>query len=166
MSETAALAAVTASDTLICGSFSDSGVFSLGSSTSTSPSQNAMRSRKNIVATPVVLSHCPLQVLVAISARNRRGPLADLDKSQVIAVSLIRRLFLKKIAATGARKIPARRDQRKTTHPPFRNHNDQPAETCRSPFASNGLHRARQKPCEDTVSCRRPGRLSVRLRSL
>jgi hypothetical protein len=55
-----------------------------------------MRSRKNIVATPVVLSHCPLQVLVAISARNRRGPLADLDKSQVIAVSLIRRLFLKK----------------------------------------------------------------------
>src|ERR1700731_4163398 len=48
MSETAAVAADTASDAFSCGSFSDSGVFSLGSSTSTSPTQNAMRSRKNI----------------------------------------------------------------------------------------------------------------------
>src|SRR5665213_716033 len=47
-------AACTACDAPICGSFSDSGVFSLGSSTSTSPSQNAMRSRKNIFATLAV----------------------------------------------------------------------------------------------------------------
>src|SRR6478752_8794026 len=48
ISETAAVAACTASDAPICGNLSDSGVFSLGYSTSTSPSQNVMRSRKNI----------------------------------------------------------------------------------------------------------------------
>ena len=46
--DTAALAADTASDAPTCGDLSDSGVFSRGNSTSTSPSQNAMRSRKNI----------------------------------------------------------------------------------------------------------------------
>src|SRR6202022_2153089 len=45
MSDTAADAADTASEAPSCGSFSDSGVFSLGNSTSTSPSQNAMRRR-------------------------------------------------------------------------------------------------------------------------
>src|SRR6266436_5011165 len=42
MSDTAADAADTASEAPSCGSLSDSGVFSLGSSTSTSPSQRAV----------------------------------------------------------------------------------------------------------------------------
>jgi hypothetical protein len=49
MSEAAAVAAESASDAPNCGDFSVSGVFSLGNSTSTKPSQNAMRSRKNIL---------------------------------------------------------------------------------------------------------------------
>jgi len=66
MSETAAVAACTAWDTPICGSFSDSGVLSLGSSTSTSPSQNAMRSRKNI-SRPRPFFLIPLRLI----SRNR-----------------------------------------------------------------------------------------------
>src|SRR3974377_2212771 len=74
MSETAALTACTACEASIWGSFSDSGVFALGSSTSTSPSQNAMRSRKNI--------SCSRSSLPT-------SGLAILDKSEVIALSLI-----------------------------------------------------------------------------
>jgi hypothetical protein len=49
-----------------------------------------MRSRKNIVATPVVLASRPLVVLrFAIPARKARGALRTFDKAQVIAVSLI-----------------------------------------------------------------------------
>src|SRR5262245_53934060 len=87
MSETAAVAACTASPTLICGSFSDSGVFSLGNSTSTSPSQNAMRSRKNIFA-------IPRASLVSGVDAPTLSHLTFVDKSQVIAWGLIRRKII------------------------------------------------------------------------
>src|SRR5579872_2054248 len=48
ISETVAVAAETASDAPSCGSLSESGVLSLGSSTSTSPIQNVKRSKNNI----------------------------------------------------------------------------------------------------------------------
>src|SRR5436309_2359202 len=89
MSDTAAVAAVTASETLSCGSFSDSGVLSRGSSTSTSPSQKHMRSRKNILRFP---NH-HVEVDCA-GARNLSRP-DILDKSQVIEADLIRRNFAK-----------------------------------------------------------------------
>ena len=79
----------TASDAPICGSFSNSGVLSLGNSTSTSPSQNAMRSRKNI------LRPRPSSVLVAVDLANH-ARLTVVDKSQVFALKLIRRKFAKK----------------------------------------------------------------------
>src|SRR3974390_142388 len=74
MSETAALTACTACEASIWGIFSDSGVFALGSSTSTSPSQNAMRSRKNISCSRSSLPTSGLTIL---------------DKSEVIALGLI-----------------------------------------------------------------------------
>ncbi len=66
LSDTAAVAADTASDAPNCGSLSDSGVFSLGSSTSTSPSQNAMRSKKNI-SRPLPSLLIPLRCLATVA---------------------------------------------------------------------------------------------------
>src|SRR3954469_15649958 len=88
MSETAAVAACTASAAPICGSLSDSGVLSLGRSTSTSPSQNVMRSKKRILRTCMLdLAHGDLREV---------SDLATLDKSQVIAFRLIRGKFTQK----------------------------------------------------------------------
>src|SRR3954470_8601773 len=89
MSDTAAVAADTASDAPTCGSFSDSGVFSLGNSTSTSPSQNAKRSRKNI-------SRPCLFHSVAVGSRNRTLVLNLADKPQVSGLSENRGKFVKK----------------------------------------------------------------------
>src|SRR5919108_192408 len=58
MSDIAAVAACTASEAPICGSLSDSCVLSLGRSTSTSPSQNVIRSRNHILR-PVVRFSLP-----------------------------------------------------------------------------------------------------------
>jgi len=44
----------------------------------------------------------------------------------------------------------ARRARAGAAPPLFRNHNERPAETCRSPFALNGVRRCRQKPRRDT----------------
>src|SRR6266404_3312050 len=86
MSDTAADAADTASEAPNCGSFSDSGVFSRGNSTSTSPSQNAMRSRKNISRPrPFLLFRC--------GDFATGSGLTAVDKSQVFALRLNRRKF-------------------------------------------------------------------------
>src|SRR4051812_21659252 len=88
MSDTAAVAADTASDAPTCGSLSDSGVFSLGNSTSTSPSQNAMRSRKNMSRPCVFI----LLRLISQSALF----LNRVDKPQVSALNENRGKFVKK----------------------------------------------------------------------
>src|ERR1700730_11824617 len=87
MSETAAVAADTASDAPNCGALTDSGVFSLGNSTSTSPTQNAKRSRKNIsrLRPPLAIV---LQLILQLS-------LTAVDKSQVFALRLNLRKFAK-----------------------------------------------------------------------
>src|SRR6185312_2347886 len=87
MSDTAAVAADTASDAPIRGTFSDSGVLSLGNSTSTNPSQNAMRSRKNISRPRAVL-------LVAVDLAQPAVTTA-VDKAQLFALNLIRRKLAK-----------------------------------------------------------------------
>src|SRR5437868_4938229 len=96
MSDTAAVAADTASDAPICGSFSDSGVFSLGNSTSTSPSQNAMRRRKNILIR--VFPRCGLSSQAILFVTG-------LDKSQVLPISLNREKSLRKPTGSIRRKF-------------------------------------------------------------
>src|SRR6476620_5356935 len=86
MSETAAVAAETASEAPICGSFSDSGVFSLGNSTSTSPSQNAKRSRKNISRPRSSLYGCG-----AVKPTGLFPQVTAVDKSEVFALRKDRR---------------------------------------------------------------------------
>src|SRR5690242_16257560 len=98
MSDTAAVAACTASETLICGSFSDSGVLSLGNSTSTSPSQNAKRSRKNILR-----SWPSPKVPGGRSSATGLHP-AIVDKSQVIEAGLIRRKIVEHLLGAISRK--------------------------------------------------------------
>src|SRR3954447_8550408 len=88
MSDTAAVAADTASDAPTCGSFSDSGVFSLGSSTSTSPSQNAKRSRKNISRPCLFI---PLRLISQSALFLNR-----VDKPQVSGLNENRGKFVKK----------------------------------------------------------------------
>src|SRR6202140_4946610 len=95
MSDTAAVAADTASEAPNCGSLSDSGVFSRGSSPSTSPSQNAMRSRKNI-SRPVPFLLIPLRCFATVAVDLAISPwLTVLDKSQMFALDLNRRKFVK-----------------------------------------------------------------------
>src|SRR5690349_24707315 len=99
MSDTAAVAACTASEALVCGSLPDSGVLSLGRSTSTSPSQNVMRSRNHI-----------LRLLVCFSLRLRHcgrthSRLTVPDKSQVFALRLTARKFAKNAAKRIRRKF-------------------------------------------------------------
>src|SRR6267154_382194 len=86
MSDTAAVAADTASDAPTCGDLSDSGVFSRGNSTSTSPSQNAMRSRKNISRPRPSLSF-------RCGDFATGSGLTAVDKSQVFASRLNRQKF-------------------------------------------------------------------------
>src|SRR5579872_5341538 len=85
MSLTAAVAAEIASDALICGVLSASGDLSLGNKTRTKPTQNAKRSRKNILLLrPPLLSRC----------LRSRSPTV-VDKSQVFALRLSREGFAK-----------------------------------------------------------------------
>src|SRR5579872_1552039 len=101
MSGSAAVAAETASDALICGALSLSGVLSRGNRTSTSPIQNVKRSRKNIC-----YSGC-----LSCSAVFRS--LTVVDKSQVFALKLNREKFSKNPPGLIRRKFLIDADSRR-----------------------------------------------------
>jgi hypothetical protein len=106
MSLTAAVAAEIASDALICGALSASEVLSLGNRTSTSPTQNTKRSRKNIL----LLRRPPL---------FRRFPktTTNSDKSQVFALELNQEEFTKKSTDLIRRKFSIDELQRAISGP-------------------------------------------------
>jgi hypothetical protein len=99
-----------------------------------------------------------------------RALLAAVDKSQVFALSLIRRNIAKspndsirrKFSIDGGVAVVNPHPQR----PPFRNHIGPVLETRRSPSELNEATRARQNPGRGAVFRRRLQRLSVRLMSL
>src|SRR5205814_10166275 len=120
MSDTAALAAETAWDAPNCGSLSDAGVFSLGKNTSTIPSQNAIRSRKNI-SRPGGFGSIAVDLAIVLK-------LTAVHKSQVFALRLNRRKFAENPIDSIRRKYSIddgfRANRTPRPHPPFRNHTD------------------------------------------
>src|SRR3954465_3591029 len=119
MSDTAAVAADTASDAPTGGSFSDSGVFSLGNSTSTRPSQNAMRSRKNMSR--------PRPFFIALRLNSQSIPFLNrAEKRQVSRLNENRGKFVKKPNDLIRRKFSIDAISAIVSvapaHPPFRNH--------------------------------------------